>query len=1346
MKKLLVLFGLMFVIFACSNDCMNVDVPQKNSNENNQGNSNTEDPGKRPTTLQDVVDNANAGEEIDLSDYELTSYTATVNKTLTIKNGSLSSAKLTVTAENVKLEKLTDLSVTSSSRLTINDSKLSSLLIGGNRETSRSRATESEMSLAMVSVTGCEIEKVQLDGFNSQLNITDTATEIDDIFTSTKTKVILEAGSYKGMKDPVVEDNGELTRIDMTENKTLSILSIYSNPKKAEYEIGEEIDLTGLIVMGTYTASVEIFKSGGWKGEAIESVTKWENQNDYIVKVNENFDTAGVKIVTITSKINSYIECNFHVYVKDSQNGEIQEPDITDVKVKDLEKVKTSYKIGEKLDLSCYQVVGFCNGFEINLSYTSEPANGTTLTDAGEVTITFYYKDENIGTKSISVMEPHKIEFYKGIEENEEVLFTQEVVAGDPLKFPLEPTREGYTFDGWYNGETKVEADDVVKGNLKLTAKWIAYTYIVKFDANGGNGEMESQDFTYDVEQALRVNTFTLPDYNFAGWVVSLDSDTVYKNGGVVKNLTNENKGTVTLYAVWIEKNKVSPVFLSLPSETDVDYGDSVTLECGTEGAKIYYTIDGVTAEYSKAITIIKDVTITAFATKDGMKDSDVSTASYPLKTYTVTYKSDYDTAPSDVAGLKKGDTLTAEQLPELTTDGYTFAGWYNGETKVEAEYRITESLKLTAKWIAYTYTVKFDANGGSGEMESQDFTYDVEQALRENTFTHPECNFAGWGVSPDSNTIYKNGGVVKNLTNENKGTVTLYAVWTEKDRVTSVFFSPLDGMPVDCGDSVALFCGTPGAKIYYTIDGVKKEYTDEIVITDDVTITAYASKDGMRDSDVSTASYSVKTYTVTFTSEHGTVPNSITKLKKYDTFTTENLPKLTATGYTFKGWYDGRTTVKIQYTITCDLEFTAEWTANTYTVKFDANGGSDKPDRQAFTYDVEQALTANTFTRDGYTFAGWNTQLDGKGTSYTDMAKVKNLANEDGKEVTLYAVWTIVPYTITYNLNGGTNASSNPTGYTVEDTITLADATRTDYIFLGWYTDEACTIKKAEITKGITGDITLYAKWWYSVNFVYVQGAIIEGAIKGSGYKDSGIFTDGSTVTVGNFYMCNHEVTQAEYETYCSYGGSKKPNNSSEGNGAGSDHPAYHVSWFDALVYCNKRSMDEGLTPCYTINDSTNPDNWEDIPDSDSHENWDSWRVVDCDFTANGYRLPKEAEWEYAARGGKGLTDPQYKYAGSNTIGDVAWYGGNSEDKTHPIKGKKANGLGLYDMSGNVYEWCWDYYSSDGKRCTRGGSWFFGIEEGWCTVSYRDKNFAYNRFSSDGFRVVRTAELRTAE
>ena len=515
MKSISIILMLLVMMFSCNQPA---DVGSNNSNQQtneNQGNQNGENTGgdnnedNKPAnpqalTLQQIINDTNAGEEIDLSKYkDVTDYNATINKKLTIKNGNLDGAKLTVNVENVKLEKIEKVSVSTSSRLTITNSKLSSLLIGGNRETSRSRATESEMSLAMASITGCEIENVELIGFNSQLNIADATTKIDDIVTSTKSKIILEAGSYDGMKDPTVTDDGELTRIDMTKEKVLSILSIYSNPKKTEYEIGEEIDLTGLAVMGTYTASIEIFRSGGWKGEEIESVTKLENQNDYIVTVNENFDTAGVKIVTITSNIETNIKCYFHVYVKDSHNGEIQEPDITDVKVKDLEKVKTSYKIGEKLDLSCYQVVGFCNGFEINLSYTSKPANGTVLSEAGEnIEIKFYYNDKMVETKQITVRRPRTVEFYDGLDSSKP-LYTTEAVDGELLKLPVAPNKTGYTFDGWYNGETKVEADDVVKGNLKLTAKWTPNKSVITITLPSIN------DAVINLQQVTSGNTVT---------------------------------------------------------------------------------------------------------------------------------------------------------------------------------------------------------------------------------------------------------------------------------------------------------------------------------------------------------------------------------------------------------------------------------------------------------------------------------------------------------------------------------------------------------------------------------------------------------------------------------------------------------------------------------------------------------------------------------------------------------------------------------------------------------------------------------------------------------------------
>ena len=236
-------------------------------------------------------------------------------------------------------------------------------------------------------------------------------------------------------------------------------------------------------------------------------------------------------------------------------------------------------------------------------------------------------------------------------------------------------------------------------------------------------------------------------------------------------------------------------------------------------------------------------------------------------------------------------------------------------------------------------------------------------------------------------------------------------------------------------------------------------------------------------------------------------------------------------------------------------------------------------------------------------------------------------------------------------------------------------------------------------------------------------------------------------------FYMGKYEVTQAEYEVYCSYGSSSP----SSSYGDGDNYPAYYVSWYDALVYCNKRSIAEGLTPCYSINDSTNPEEWGELPTAYDDPLRDTWDAVKCDWNANGYRLPTEAEWEYAARAGDNTVD-SLTYSGTsdvNKLGDYAWYRDNSNSTTHEVGTKLQNAFGLYDMSGNVYEWCWNWFTSEydenteggnnptgassgSRRVSRGGSWRYNSD--YCAVSDRYDYRPGIRFNILGFRVVRSS------
>ena len=205
------------------------------------------------------------------------------------------------------------------------------------------------------------------------------------------------------------------------------------------------------------------------------------------------------------------------------------------------------------------------------------------------------------------------------------------------------------------------------------------------------------------------------------------------------------------------------------------------------------------------------------------------------------------------------------------------------------------------------------------------------------------------------------------------------------------------------------------------------------------------------------------------------------------------------------------------------------------------------------------------------------------------------------------------------------------------------------------------------------------------------------------------------------NFEMLPTEVTQELYESIM--GGN--PSSFKYAN-----NPVENVSWYDAIYFCNKLSVVDGLEPVYSVDGNIDTSKWNYTP----HQGNSIEGGITKSTSANGYRLPTVEEWKYAAKGGQ-----YYTYAGSNEIDEVAWYNGNSNDKTHPVAQKKANGYGLYDMSGNVWEWCWD--SNGYKFFIRygcGGSWYDYDE---CRGSYSLYFGAKYQGNDFGFRIVRTVE-----
>lgn len=230
--------------------------------------------------------------------------------------------------------------------------------------------------------------------------------------------------------------------------------------------------------------------------------------------------------------------------------------------------------------------------------------------------------------------------------------------------------------------------------------------------------------------------------------------------------------------------------------------------------------------------------------------------------------------------------------------------------------------------------------------------------------------------------------------------------------------------------------------------------------------------------------------------------------------------------------------------------------------------------------------------------------------------------------------------------------------------------------------------------------------------------------------------------ISINSFMISRYEITFDQFDLFCKAENIPLPPDGGYGRG---DRPAGNVNWYDAVSYCNWLSEYEGLDPCYQFFPGHRDKGNMSIFDSEK-------LLVVCEYSKNGYRLPSEAEWEFAAAGG--VSSRNFIYSGSNNVHEVAWYFDNGGKYPNTVGAKLPNELGLYDMSGNVYEWTSGWYMRNypdiqegdinpvgpdkgSSKVVRGGSCFF--DSRGCRIWYRKALQPACRVPYVGFRVVRS-------
>ncbi len=651
----------------------------------------------------------------------------------------------------------------------------------------------------------------------------------------------------------------------------------------------------------------------------------------------------------------------------------------------------------------------------------------------------------------------------------------------------VKPTRVGYTFIGWNTDKDATTAiytssqEFLNNEPTLLYAIWSINTYTVQYDANGGTNAPESQTKTFGVDLKLSDQKPIRQGHTFIGW----NTD---KNATVAEYLSGSNyinDEDTTLYAIWsIDTYTVqydANGGLGAPAPQTKTYGIDLTLSevVPTKDGHIFLgwstEKDAINAEYQPNSKYVKNEEATLYAI-------------WSINTYTVQYDANGGTdAPVSQTKAFGEDLVLSPEIP--LKEGYTFLGWSAIKNSTIAEYTAggkfsaNEDTMLYAVWRINTYSVFYDTNGGIGNIEEQTKTYGVDLILSSVVPTKEGYTFLGWSKRKGVSTAEYLSGA----TYTKNESMMLYAVWEINDY--SVKYNANGGTDAPdeqiktFNEDLILSSKTPTREGYSFVgwntnkDATTAEYSPNDVYLKNEPLTLYAI-------------WRANTYSVSFNPNYGNGgPGTQTKTYGIDLIISDQIP--TRGGYTFIGWSTNKDATTPEYLIgdkytdNSSITLYAVWKMDTYTVRYDANGGTGAPEDQIKEAKYILQLSSDIPRREGHSFIGWSTDKDATIPEYL----VGGYYNEN-RDITLYAIWSVGISTIFYDLNGGTAGPNAQTKNYGED-LTLSDVvpTKEGYTFLGWSitkTGTTVNYNPGDIYSD-NNDIVLYAIWQansYTITF----------------------------------------------------------------------------------------------------------------------------------------------------------------------------------------------------------------------------------------------------------------------